>query len=94
VAFLAYDQNITYFNLKPTLKMPQMQVITDTENVFLPQPDDLLVNLDESKHLVLQLLDGLPNYFSKTTTPECAFIPALQCANNIIKNVGGKMVFF
>jgi hypothetical protein len=40
------------------------------------------------------LLDGLPNYFVKNTTPECAFIPALQCANNIMKVIGGKMIFF
>mmetsp|Transcript_8506 Transcript_8506/g.13072 ORF Transcript_8506/g.13072 Transcript_8506/m.13072 type:complete len:231 (-) Transcript_8506:1517-2209(-) len=85
VAFLAYDNNVNYFSLKPTLKMPQMKVITEMENVFLPQPEDLLVNLEDSKDLVLALLDGLPNYFKNNTTPECAFIPALQCANNVIK---------
>lgn len=69
-------------------------VITDTENIFMPQPEDLLVNLQDSYDLVINLLDNLPNYFTKTTCPDSAFVAALQCANSIIKQIGGKMVFF
>jgi protein transport protein SEC24 len=43
-----------------------MLVMTDTENVYLPQPEDLLVNLNESYDLVINLLDNLPNYFAST----------------------------
>ena len=68
--------------------------MTDVENVFMPQPEDFLVNLSESYDLVINLLDNLPNYFLNTKDQECNFIAALQCANNIIKNIGGKMVFF
>lgn len=42
----------------------------------------------------MQLLDNMPNFFTRTTTAESCFIAALQCANNIIKQIGGKMVFF
>ena len=45
VAFLTYDSNVHFYNLKPILKQPQMMVITDSENIFLPQQEDLLVNL-------------------------------------------------
>lgn len=45
VAFLTYDKNIQYYNLRSILKQPQMMVMTDTENVFMPTPEDLLVNL-------------------------------------------------
>jgi protein transport protein SEC24 len=44
-----------------------MMVVTDTENVFLPQPEDLLVNLNESYDLVMNLLDNMPNYFEKAS---------------------------
>jgi len=71
-----------------------MMVITDSENVFMPQPDDLLVNLNDSFDLVMNLLDNMPSYFTKTHSPDSCFISALQCANNIIKAIGGKMVFF
>jgi protein transport protein SEC24 len=63
VAFMSYDKNIHYYNLKSILKQPQMMVITDTTNVFSPQPEDFLVNLSESYDLVINLLDNLPNYF-------------------------------
>lgn len=71
-----------------------MLVMTDVESFFMPQPDDLLVNLSESYDLIINLLDNLPNYFSRTHTVESCFVAALQCANSIIKTIGGKMVFF
>lgn len=94
VAFLTYDKNIQYYNLRSILKQPQMMVMTDTENVFMPTPEDLLVNLQDSYDLVINLLDNLPNYFAKATGQDSCFVAALQCANNIIKQIGGKMVFF
>ena len=36
VAFLTYDNNVSFYNLKPTLKQPQMMVMTDSENIFMP----------------------------------------------------------
>ena len=45
VCFIAYDKYLYYFNLRPTLKQPQMMIVTDTTDIYLPQPDDLLVNL-------------------------------------------------
>jgi protein transport protein SEC24 len=53
VSFLAYDKNLYFFNLRSTMKAPQMLVISDIHDVFLPQPDDLLVNLNDSYDLVL-----------------------------------------
>jgi protein transport protein SEC24 len=94
IAFISYDKNVHFYNMKPILKQPQMMVITDTENVFLPQPEDFLVNLAESYDLVISFLDNLPNYFANTKDQDSAFIAALQCSNNIIKHIGGKMVFF
>ena len=69
-------------------------VVTDTENVFMPSPENFLVNLAESYDLVIQLLDNMPNYFIKTKEQDSCFIAALQSANNIIKHLGGKMCFF
>ena len=36
VAFIAFDKNLYYFNLKSTLKQPQMLVMTDLEGNLLP----------------------------------------------------------
>lgn len=77
VAFVTFDKNIHFYNLKSILKQPQMMVITDTDNVFMPQPEDFLVNLAESYDLVVNLLDNLPNYFVNTKEQDSAFIAAL-----------------
>lgn len=98
VMFIAYDKNIYFFNLRSTLKSPQMLVVTDTNPVFLPcLPDDLLVNLSDSNELVLNLLDNFPNYFinsQASKTQESNFVSAIRATNDIAKNIGGKVLLF
>ncbi|KAI4979657.1 hypothetical protein ZWY2020_016410 [Hordeum vulgare] len=43
-----------------SLSQPQMMVVTDMNAVFLPLPDELLVNLVDSRHAVDSFLDRLP----------------------------------
>lgn len=68
--------------------------MTDVDSIFLPQPEDFLVNLNESYDLVMNFLDNVPNYFINTKEQDSNFIAGLQCANQVIKTIGGKMVFF
>lgn len=97
VCFLAYDKNLYFFNLRATLKQPQMMIVTETSDVFLPQPDDMLVSLSDSYDLVLTLLDNFPNYFVNSQAPktiDTCFVASIQAANNIAKHIGGKMFMF
>jgi len=48
--------------------------------VELPSPDSLLVNLQESKSLVIDLLSKLPQWFEKNMETGSALGPALQAA--------------
>ena len=41
-----------------------MVVMSDTDDPFVPLPDDLLVNLADSRSVVEALLDSLPTTFS------------------------------
>ena len=45
------------------------------------RPDDLLVNLVESRSVIEALLDSLPNNFANTPVVDSAFGPALQVRN-------------
>lgn len=38
VAFMAFDNCLHYFNLKSTLKQPQILIVSDTSELFLPLP--------------------------------------------------------
>jgi protein transport protein SEC24 len=60
ISFVTYDSSVHFYNLRSTLKQPQMLVVTDIEAMYLPQPEDLLVNLSDSLDLVTSLLDSLP----------------------------------
>ena len=47
-----------------SLTQPQMVVMSDIEDPFVPLPDDLLVNLTESRAVVEALLESLPATFA------------------------------
>jgi hypothetical protein len=52
IGFITYDSTVHLYNLRSSLRAPQQMVLADLTDIFLPQPDDLLVNLAESRHLV------------------------------------------
>ena len=58
--------------------------------VFLPSPDNLLVNLSESKELITELLTKLPSMFEKNLETGSALGPALQAAYKLM--VWGKFM--
>jgi protein transport protein SEC24 len=57
---VTYDSAVHFYNLRSTLKQPQMFVVTDIDQIYLPQPEDLVVNLQDSLEQVTTLLDSLP----------------------------------
>lgn len=67
-----------------SLMQPQMMVISDLDDVFVPLPDDLLVNLSESRNVVEAFLDSLPSMFQDNMNVESAFGPALKAAFTVM----------
>lgn len=61
VGFCTFDSTVHHYNLKSSLSQPQILVVPDHSDPFLPAPDDLLVNLSESRAVVYTLLDSLAN---------------------------------
>eukprot|EP00798_Chlamydomonas_sp_ICE-L_P002521 gene2521-5474_t len=87
--------SIHYYNLKPSLSAPQMMVVTELEEPFVPlQQEDLLVNLKESREIFEQLLDSLPATFAKNAVVDSAMGPALQAAYMVMSHIGGKLLLF
>ncbi|MEW5302407.1 MAG: hypothetical protein WDW36_005198 [Sanguina aurantia] len=94
VGFLTFDSSLHYYNLKSSLSQPQMMVVTELDDPFVPLPDDLLVNLQESMHVVEALLDSLLTTFAANTNLESAMGPALQAAFLVTSHIGGKLLLF
>jgi hypothetical protein len=57
-----------------------MMVVADLDDIFLPLPDDLLVNLVDSREVIESFLDSLPNMFHDNANVESALGPALKAA--------------
>ena len=57
-----------------------MLVVSDVDDVFLPKPTDLLVNLTESRPAIEALLGRLNDMFQENHIIGSALGPALQAA--------------
>lgn len=49
VGFVTYDKVIHFYNVKASLAQPQMMVLTDIADVFVPMVDGFLVSLTEAR---------------------------------------------
>jgi protein transport protein SEC24 len=94
IGFMTFDTSIHFYNLKSTLKAPQMLVISDVNDLILPSPEDLLVNLQESRAVVEALLDSLPSMFQSNSAVGSCTGPALTAAKRVIQHIGGKLCLF
>lgn len=68
LGFITFDSSIHFYNLKSSLKAPQMLVVSDITDLIMPSPEDLLVNLTESRSLIDSLLDSLVSMFQVSYT--------------------------
>ncbi|XP_036407360.1 protein transport protein Sec24B-like isoform X2 [Megalops cyprinoides] len=94
VGFVTFDSTIHFYNLQEGLSQPQMLVVSDINDVFIPTHDSLLVNLNESKELVKDLLNALPGMFTHTRETHSALGPALQAAFKLMSPTGGRVSVF
>jgi len=95
IGFITYDNSVHYYNLAPDLSAPQMMVVSDLKELFVPLPDHLLVNVNESRSVVESFLDNLPEMFAKNpVVSQSCLGPALKAAFTVMKQIGGKMSVF
>jgi len=94
VAFLTFDAQLHFFQLVPDRPEPSLLVVSDVQNVFLPQPNDLLVNLTECRAGVEALLRGLPAMYAQAAATPSALGAALQAAYKLCSASGGKLQVF
>ncbi|KAJ3208910.1 COPII subunit [Dinochytrium kinnereticum] len=92
IGIITVDSTLHFYNLSSTLSEPQMLVVADLEDVFLPLPYDLLVPLTESRPVIERLLNQLPDMFAQTQVTYNVLGRALQAAHKMISAIGGKII--
>ncbi|XP_034967495.1 protein transport protein Sec24D [Zootoca vivipara] len=96
VGFVTYNKVLHFFNVKRNLGQPQMMVVTDVSEVFVPLLDGFLVNFQESKAVINNLLDQIPEMFTDTNESETVFAPVIQAGMEALKaaECAGKLFIF
>ncbi|KAH1019976.1 hypothetical protein HUJ04_009713 [Dendroctonus ponderosae] len=94
IGFIAYDSNLHFFSMAEGLNQPHEMTILDIDDVFLPTPDNLLVNLRDRRELLEDLLKLLPKRFANTFDENSALGAALQIAHKLMGPTGGRVTAF
>lgn len=88
VGFLAVDSAVHFFALPDKMTQPHQMTMLDIDDVFIPCPDNLLVNLKEKEELVKEVLANLPRFFKDSQDVDCALGAALQVAFKLMSPTG------
>lgn len=95
ISVIGVDSNLYYFRFKEGLEDgPDMLVVSDLDEPFLPSPEGLLINLEENRKAIEKLLLDFPSYFEGTANKHFALGPALRSGHKMISSIGGKLIVF
>ena len=92
IGIMTFDTSIQFFNLNASLKNPQMIVVNDFEEMFVPIAEEVMVPLRENEASVLALLDALPQMNRSNKAAESCLGSAVRAASLAMKHVGGKLI--
>ncbi|XP_074088953.1 protein transport protein Sec24C isoform X1 [Macrotis lagotis] len=96
VGFVTYNKVLHFYNVKSSLAQPQMMVVSDVADMFVPLLDGFLVNVNESRTVITSLLDQIPEMFADTRETETVFAPVVQAGMEALKaaECPGKLFLF
>lgn len=94
VGIITYDSAVHFYNLSEGQAQPSQMILTDIDDIFLPSPENILVNLNECYDMVVELLKQLPDKFKDALDSGCALGAALQAAYLLLKRTGGRVTVF
>ncbi|XP_064200940.1 protein transport protein Sec24D-like isoform X1 [Anguilla rostrata] len=96
VGFVTYNKILHFYNVKSSLAQPQMMVVSDVAEMFVPLLDGFLVNFQESRSVINNLLDQIPDMFAETNESETVFAPVIQAGMEALKaaECSGKLFIF
>ncbi|KAF9009995.1 CPII coat sec24 protein [Cyathus striatus] len=92
VAIVCYDVSLYFFSIPPGEGDASMLVVSDVDDVFLPKPNDLLINLAECRKSLENLLGRINDMFRENTIVGSAMGPALQAGFKLMNPIGGKIM--
>ncbi|KAF8220019.1 CPII coat sec24 protein [Tricholoma matsutake] len=92
VSIICFDSSLYFFSIPPGSTDSTMLVVSDIDDVFLPKPNDLLVNLAEARASLETLLGRINDMFQENSILGSAMGPALQAGFKLMSHIGGKII--
>ena len=96
VGFVTYSNVLHFYNVRGNLVQPQMLVVGDVDDMFVPMVDGFLVKLSEADSVIQSLLEQLPELFGQSRETEVVLGPVIQAGLDALKSAGcpGKLFIF
>ncbi|XP_050445798.1 protein transport protein Sec24C [Cataglyphis hispanica] len=96
VGFITYNNTVHFYNINPCLAQPQMMVVGDIQDVFMPLLDGFLCDVEESETVIDSLMAQIPQMFADTRETETILAPAIQAGLEALKasECSGKLLIF
>jgi len=96
VGFVTYNNSVHFYNVKACLAQPQMLVVGDTNEMFMPLLDGFLVDPEESEAVIDSLMEQIPAMFADTRETDTILGPAVQAGMEALKaaECAGKLLVF
>lgn len=96
VGFITYSSVVHFYNINGNLAQPQMLVVSDIQDMFMPLLDGFLVRVSEAEQVIDSLLDQIPLMFAESRETETLLGPAIQAGLEALKaaECAGKLFVF
>lgn len=96
IGFITYNNTVHFYNVKKNLALPQMLVVGDIQEMFMPLLDGFLCDAKESESVIDLLMEQIPAMFSDTRETETVLLPAIQAGLEALKSLecAGKLLVF
>ncbi|GLG96873.1 Protein transport protein Sec24C [Gryllus bimaculatus] len=96
VGFITYNNTVHFYNIKGCLAQPQMMVVGDVQDMFMPLLEGFLCDPSESEAVIDSLMEQIPAMFADTRETETVLAPAIQAGLEALKasECAGKLLVF
>ncbi|XP_044020239.1 protein transport protein Sec24C-like [Aphidius gifuensis] len=94
VGFITYSNTVHFYNINSNLTQPQMLVVGDVHEIFMPLLDGFLCDANESEAVIDSLMTQIPLMFCDSRETETILAPAIQAGIEALKasDCPGKLI--
>ncbi|ODV64343.1 Sfb3p ASCRUDRAFT_73987 [Ascoidea rubescens DSM 1968] len=93
IAIVTFDKSIHFYNLSPDLSEPEISIMADIDDPFLPIYNGFLVDPIESRSIIEETLDSIETIFDSINESYSCFGSALKVCQQALDSLveGGKI---